>query len=235
MKKLYTKKPLLFALALIGIYVAGMSGLEAIAPLLGGAYAPAAGALAASVLLLFWLKRNNLMKPLGLCGGNTPAKAFLWYVPLAVISLYNLWNGAQRNWDLPETAFFMVKMLCVGFLEELIFRGFLFRALKTEGIGWAVAVSSITFGLGHIVNLFNGSAMALADNLVQIVSATAIGFLYVLMFHRGGTLLPGILSHGVFNALNAFGRAETPAGRSLLLILVVGYSLVLLRTLPKKT
>ena len=233
MKKLYTERPLLFALVLIGIYVVGMSGLESLTPLFG--VVSAAGALAASVFLLFWLRRNGLLQQLGLCSGNTPAKAFLWYVPLAVISLYNLWNGAQLNWDLPETAFFMVKMLCVGFLEELIFRGFLFRALKTEGIGWAVAVSSITFGLGHIVNLFNGSGMALADNLVQIVSATAIGFLYVLLFHRGGSLLPCILSHGVFNALNAFSRGETPVGRILLLILVVGYSLVLLRTLPKKT
>lgn len=232
MKKLYTERPLLFALVLIGIYVVGMSGLESLTPLFG--VAPAAGALAACVFLQFWLKKNHLMKQLGLCGGNTPARAFLWYIPLGVITLYNLWNGAQLNWGMAETAFFVVKMLCVGFLEELIFRGFLFRAMKAEGIGWAVAVSSITFGFGHIVNLFNGSGMALTDNLVQVVSATAIGFLFVLIFHRGGTLLPCILSHGVFNALDAFGGEETTAGRILLMVLVIGYSLMLLRTLPKK-
>ena len=45
-------------------------------------------------------------------------------------------------------------------------------------------VSSVTFGLGHIINLINGSGMGLAENLVQIFFAVLIGFLYVIIFRR---------------------------------------------------
>ena len=69
---------------------------------------------------------------------------------------------------------FVIKMLCVGLLEELIFRGFLFKAMCRESIRWAVVVSSVTFGLGHILNLVNGSGMSLAENLVQIIKCTKI-------------------------------------------------------------
>ena len=62
-------------------------------------------------------------------------------------------------------------MLCVGFFEEVIFRGLLFQALAKENIETAVSVSSVTFGLGHILNLLNGSGMGLIANLCQIVGA----------------------------------------------------------------
>lgn len=80
-------------------------------------------------------------------------------------------------------------MLCVGFLEEVIFRGLLFKAIAKDNIKPAVVISSVTFGVGHIINLFNGSGMALVSNLCQIVFAIAVGFLLVTIFYRGGILL----------------------------------------------
>ena len=65
-------------------------------------------------------------------------------------------------------------MLCVGFLEEVIFRGLLFQAIAKDNIKSAVIISSVTFGIGHIINLFNGSGMDLVNNLCQIVFAFAI-------------------------------------------------------------
>ena len=48
-------------------------------------------------------------------------------------------------------------MILVGFVEEMIFRGFLFRALLGEDKPVvAIIVSAVTFGIGHIVNLFTG-------------------------------------------------------------------------------
>lgn len=58
-----------------------------------------------------------------------------------------------------ETALYVLSMLCVGFIEELIFRGFLFKAMAKDGIKSAIIVSSITFGLGHIINLVNGAEL----------------------------------------------------------------------------
>ena len=138
------------------------------------------------------------------------------------------------RYDAFGTLCFTVKMLCVGFLEELIFRGFLFRAMCRDSIKWAVVVSSVTFGLGHIINLLNGSGMGVAENLVQIFFAVLIGFLYVIIFHRGGSLWPCVISHGVLNSLSAFSAASKSMVRLVILcVLVVAYAVVLMKTLAK--
>ena len=41
------------------------------------------------------------------------------------------------------------------------------------GILQAIIVSSETFGIGHLLNLFNGSGMNLANKLIQISFAIA--------------------------------------------------------------
>ena len=104
----------------------------------------------------------------------------------------------------------------------------------------AIIVSSVTFGIGHVINLLNGSGMNLADNIFQIIAAVFIGFLYVIIFYRGGSLIPCILSHGVLNSLSAFANSEAPETEVLifrmvlLIVLVAGYALILLKTLPPK-
>ena len=130
-------------------------------------------------------------------------------------------------------------MLCVGFLEEVIFRGLLFEAIAKDNIKSAVIISSITFGIGHIINLFNGSGMDLVNNLCQIVFAIAVGFLLVTIFYRGGSLLPCILVHSAINALGTFANdTGLTVGLRLLHIaaliaITVAYTLILTKTLPK--
>ncbi|MBE6917984.1 MAG: CPBP family intramembrane metalloprotease [Ruminococcaceae bacterium] len=241
MKKFYEKSKLGFALMLIGVYVVGMSVFEEISRAIGvESLAAAVFALGLSGFLFLFLKRNGLLGEYGLCKTDVPAGRFLYYLPLIVVTGVNLFNPLGMNYDLPGMVFFILKMLCVGFLEELIFRGFLFKAMERDSLKWAVIVSSVTFGLGHIMNLLNGSGMDVVDNLVQIVSAIAFGFLFVVIFHRGGSLLPCILSHSLLNACSAFSREwGAPwiewTKHILLCLIVVGYTLILLKTLPKKT
>ncbi|MBR6700298.1 MAG: CPBP family intramembrane metalloprotease, partial [Firmicutes bacterium] len=73
-----------------------------------------------------------------------------------------------------------------------------------------------------------------AENLVQIFFAVLIGFLYVIIFWRGGSLWPCIISHGVFNSLSAFsGEGEGMIRLMILCVLTVAYAVILLKTLPK--
>ena len=136
-----------------------------------------------------------------------------------------------------NTVFYVGSMLCVGFLEEFIFRGLLFRAMEKDSIKTAVIVTSLTFGIGHIINLFNGSGMDLIANIGQIVSTVAFGFLFVVIFIKTGSLLPCIAAHSAINALSAF--AVTPSAlwdiltALILFVLTGGYALVLLRKLQK--
>ena len=103
----------------------------------------------------------------------------------------------------------------------------------------AIIISSVTFGVGHLLNLVNGSGMELVDNLCQVVGAMAVGFLFVILFHRGGSLVPCIIAHGVNNAVSVFANeaALTVEKRILLSVIntavVVVYTLILLKTLPK--
>lgn len=123
-----------------------------------------------------------------------------------ILATGNLWNGAAVNYSAVETVCRIVCMLCVGFLEEVIFRGLLFTAIAKDNIKSAILISSVTFGIGHIINLVNGSGMNLVNNLCQIVFAIAIGFLLVTIFYRGGSLLPCIFTHSAINALGTFAN-----------------------------
>ena len=235
MKKIYDKSELGFALMWIGIYCVGMSIFDGISRSIGvESSVTAMFALAVSIFLFVWLKKYGIQEHFGLCRATVPARAFLFYIPLLLITSQNLWSGVELQYDAVGTLCFVMKMLCVGFLEELIFRGVLFKAMCRESIRWAVVVSSVTFGLGHILNLVNGSGMSLTENLVQIICAVLIGFLYVIIFWRGGSLWPCIISHGVFNSLSAFsGSNESIYQIVILCLLVITYTLVLLKTLPK--
>ena len=131
-------------------------------------------------------------------------------------------------------------MLGVGFLEEVIFRGLLFTAIAKDNIKSAAVISSVTFGIGHIVDLINGSGRDLVENLCQIVFAVAVGFLLVTIFYRGGSLLPCILVHAAINVSGTFAddTGLTVAMRlchvAVLTAFAVAYTLILTKTLPKR-
>ena len=241
MTSLYKKSEICFALLWIGIYCVGMSLFDNLSKAIGLENSVSAVfALVASVFLFLWIRKSNLTEYFGLRKTTAPAKAFLFFIPLVVISLSNIWSGFSLNYGSVQLVCFIVKMLCVGFLEEIIFRGFLFRAMSKDNVKSAIIVSSVTFGIGHVINLLNGSGMNLADNIFQIIAAVFIGFLYVIIFYRGGSLIPCILSHGVLNLLSAFANSEAPETEVLifrmvlLIVLVAGYALILLKTLPPK-
>ena len=162
MQKLYEKSELWFALAWIGVYVAGASIADRLSEQIGVEKCITFPFLAVlSVFVLVWLGRRGLFRKYGLCKGNVKASRFLYYLPLVVLTSCNLWQGVALNLPFTETALYVGSMLCVGFLEELIFRGFLFKAMSKDGLKSAVIVSSLTFGIGHLVNLVNGSGMGL--------------------------------------------------------------------------
>ena len=238
MTKLHKKSPLIFALMWIGIYIVFSSLAEELSRQIGlESSVTAAFHLLCSLFLLLWLKKQGLFAEYGLCRAKYPAAKFLYYIPLLLAASCNLWLGLRLNLSPLESAFYVLSMFCVGFLEEIIFRGFLFKAMSRDNIKSAIIVSSVTFGIGHIINLFNGSGMGLVANLCQVVYAIAFGFLFVTIFHRGGSLLPCILTHSVVNALSVFAtEPETAAGEivTALILTAIGviYTLALLKTLP---
>ena len=240
MRKLYEKNELRFAIAWIVVYCVLQSLANPLNKAIGIGYAASAAfCILQTVVLFTFIRKNGLQQRYGLCRPSVPAGRFLYYMPLLILASGNLWNGVAVNYAPAETACRIVCMLCVGFLEEVIFRGLLFTAIAKNNIRSAVVISSVTFGIGHLINLFNGSGMDLVSNLCQIVFAIAVGFLLVTIFDRGGSLLPCIIVHAAINTLGTFANdADFTTEMHLLhlavlIVITATYTLILTRTLPK--
>ena len=186
-----------------------------------------------STILYVFVRKNGLTEKYGLCKPQLPAAKMLYYIPLLLLLTANLWYGTALNQSPLETALYILSMFCVGFLEELIFRGLLFQAMARDGVKSAIIVSSVTFGIGHIVNLFNGSGAELLPNLLQVMYAVAVGFAFVMIYCRTGSLMPCIIVHSIFNGLSAFSNEAvmTPERQLisgvLLAVIAGGYALYL--------
>ncbi len=239
LKQLYQKSEIGFSIFWIAVYIVGSSVADQLSESIGiTKLVTFAVHLIMSVAAFLWIRKNRLQKEYGLCRPEAAASKFLYYVPLVMLVSCNVWFGMTWNMSVHESLCYVGSMICVGFLEEIIFRGFLFKAMSRDNVTAAILVSSITFGIGHIINLFNGSGAEVVANLCQVCYATAFGFLCVIIFHRGKSLLPCIAAHSTMNALSAFANE---AGRSkqteiwtavYLTVVAAGYALILLRTLP---
>ena len=207
LKKLYEKSNIWFAVAWIIAYCVLMSVGDSLSQMLGVQKSVTLPiALLLSVILFTFLKKNGLCEEYGLCPSKTSARAMLYYLPVFLMLTANLWFGVTLNYGALETVLYILTMFGVGFLEEVIFRGLLFGAMKKENLTSAIIVSSVTFGIGHIINLVNGSGADLLPNLLQVIYATAAGFMFVMMYYRGKSLILCIAAHGLFNASSVFAN-----------------------------
>ena len=241
MNKLYQKSEIWFAVIWIIIYVVGTSFAENISEGIGLSKSiTLVFHVVISIIVITWLNKNGLFGKYGICKPNAPSSKFLYYIPLLIIISCNLWFGVTMNLSITESILYAGSMICVGFLEEIIFRGFLFKAMAKDSVKAAIIVSSITFGIGHIINLFNGNSDDPLATICQIIYAIAIGFLFVIIFYRGGTLWPCIITHSVVNALSVFADESGMTAQIqiitavILTIIPLIYVIILNKTLPRR-
>jgi membrane protease YdiL (CAAX protease family) len=89
-------------------------------------------------------------------------------------------------------ALLLLGFLVQGGVEEWIFRGYIYRALKERWPWWvATLVTAAGFALMHSANP-NFSAAALANTFLA-------GVLLALLVERSGSLWSATLAHGVWN------------------------------------
>ena len=155
------------------------------------------------IVLIISLKR---IKYYGITKVND-FKKYLYFIPLLLIISVNIWNGFNINNTKLEILFHILTMINVGFIEEIIFRGFLFKMMEKTNVKLAIFVSALTFGVGHVINLLNGAE--LIPTLIQVCYATSIGFLFVVIFYKSKSLLPCIITHCLVNSLSIFNIENT--------------------------
>ncbi len=171
-----------------------------------------------SVVLLALIIIDKKTKYYGLTRVKN-AKKFLYFLPLVIIGTVGLWNGIDINKSTNEIIFHILTMINIGFLEEIIFRGILYKSIEKDNQKLAIIISSITFGIGHIVNLLNGAD--LVPTLMQIYYAITIGFLFVTIFNKSKSLIPCIITHIAVNSLSVLGVNSTGISTYLIPIMLI--------------
>lgn len=233
MYRLYKKDEVKFSLVWIIAYVALLSVADNLSGLLGFEKIITAPVCIIFVLFIIgFMQKYNLSEQYGLCSFKGSQKNYLYFIPLGFLISVSLWNGVAINISAFEIVLFIISMLCVGFIEEIIFRGFLFKAMSRDNIKLAVFGSSITFGMGHIVNLLNGRD--LIPTLLQICYAAAIGFLFTIIFYKGKSLWPCIIAHGLINSLVVFAVPRTQMFSIITAIVLCAISLLYALWILKK-
>ena len=208
MKKLYQKNELAFALVCIAGYVLIFGNLRTL-----GDDSPVTtiGLALASLVLLLFVRTNDLMEKYGLARWATNSRQMLYFVPLWVVASGNLWGGFTPHYQGFGLVCAMISFALVGLIEELLFRGFLFKAMLENGsTKTAIAISAITFGMGHIVNLLTGHE--LVETLVQVAFAVAIGFIFTMVYYKCNSLLPLIVTHSVIDVFSVFAGDDATTG-----------------------
>ena len=135
-------------------------------------------------------------------------KPLLLCLPAFVVAINNfpfsqvIKGEAQIDAPAWRIVLLMIECLAVAFFEETAFRGVVFLGLvkrrpqsKTWML-WTIVISSVIFGLIHLVNLYYSDPLSV---LMQIGYSALIGAMCSVVLIKTQNLWICILLHGVFN------------------------------------
>ncbi|BEH01469.1 CPBP family intramembrane metalloprotease [Brooklawnia propionicigenes] len=238
MKKLNEVSPIWHAVVWIVAYVLLVPVGDRLSELVGEPNSVTAPLLVVlAIVLIVYVSRNGWLRYYGVrsfrSGDFTKT---LLYLPLLAIVLLQYAKGWREGLDLTAVLLIVALMVCVGFIEELVFRGFLFRAILTKStLTRAIVISGVTFGIGHIVNLARGYTGV--EQIIQIGFGVVLGIVLALLFAVTGTIVPLIIFHTL---LNISGNVTAPdAGFDVIMLAItilisVGYAVYLVTVLRRK-
>ena len=170
--------------------------------------------------ILAFIRCFHLEEKYGLVKWRGSAKEYLFFLPMLILMTGNLWGGVGMAYDGTAQLFAVLSMLLVGLIEELIFRGFLFRALLSrDPAPAAIIISALTFGIGHIVNLLAGQGGL--ETLIQMFFAIAWGFLLTFVFYKSGSLWVCIIVHGLVDVFSTFAAAKSNSGYVYVIVTII--------------
>lgn len=160
--------------------------------------------------LILLLRSNPVWADYGITGAHLPRQigvgigiglgmgTVLTLLPMVLGLKQLVYTGsgfASPGQALGRLAYFL---LVIGFVEEFIFRGFLYGKLKQVclGNGTAILISSALFGVYHFTGL----------NFTQVLTTGLIGAFFCICREKvpGCTLLSLVIAHGLHDWLIRF-------------------------------
>ncbi len=158
----------------------------------------------ACVIFIFEFSFQKIMNPLG----NKCIFALLAVLPAFAVAINNFpfisVLAGDVTFKAPIGGLLLYALSCfsVGFFEEMAFRGcafmFLLKSRRKSRLGIFIAIflSSVVFGLIHLVNIFTSSPVAV---LLQIGYSALIGALCSVVLLVTKNIWLCVLLHSVYN------------------------------------
>ena len=150
--------------------------------------------------------------------GFSPIKNFDKWVILAILINFIIYPvNFKYGWNPDISPIYVIVSLIfsivVGFTEETVFRGLIYRTLRHRGLGYAVFWSSFIFGAGHFSTILGGADPLFAT--IQVVFAFLFGLFFVLLVVKTKSLYLPIALHS-FHNFTEYMRAKLPFNEEML-------------------
>lgn len=194
------------------IFVNMLGANEAVAALITTA---AFGALA-----LLLVKKDNYFKV------KCNNKACITYIAVVTLVLCTI-NLFPFNISIEtSTLSVIVTMLFVGLMEELIFRGCVYKICEEKWGGQkAVIFSSILFGVFHIINVLNNDIIMV---VLQMAYGAGIGIVFAMLIYKRQGIILDILAHAIINITANLGATETMHKEIIFAVMCVVFAIIMI-------
>jgi membrane protease YdiL (CAAX protease family) len=153
------------------------------------------------VALYMFLKKKKRLSVYGLCFPKYWRKKDVgWLMPLLSFPFANMY--LQGNQAMLQNSWIMfLLILLTVFMEELLFRGYLlvylFEECGIDNKSIGMIISSVLFGMFHIVNLFQGADILYT--MIQMLCACGIGLCLCVLVSQYKSIFPGTIVHYLIN------------------------------------
>ncbi|MFJ3388187.1 lysostaphin resistance A-like protein [Lysinibacillus sp. NPDC086135] len=150
-------------------------------------------AFAVGVLVTLWIMKKSKFSFQDF--GFRRFKAEAWMVVIIVSELVTFLNGItdKDGFSAQYVFILLLFVIAVGFCEELIFRGLVFKYLSAKGLKVAIIGSSILFGIGHFTNLLSGQDFLMT--LLQVTYACLFGLVCAEIVAKTKSIIFPIIWH----------------------------------------
>lgn len=148
----------------------------------------------------------------------------LWFFPLALVEVLPLVVGIDTEISNAYLAPLIALMIVVSINEELYFRGLILRTLRVKGTGFALAISSVLFGLVHLGSMTAGKGVG--HTLLLVAFSGLFGYICAEIAIITRSLMVPVIWHFSHNFLASITMEASPR----LTILIVGIQCTILLT-----
>lgn len=146
------------------------------------------------ITIAFYFLKYRTLTSLGFCKSKDGSfKQLMFFIPLIVIALTNCVCGIDVSNGIGLILANLFLTLGIGFGEEIYFRGIICSLWIKKGMKKAVIISSILFGVCHLMNIMGGASIA--ETILQICFAFVYGIAFALIFIISKSIWSCILLH----------------------------------------